>query len=80
MHKRIIKIKSINELHRVMGWEKPKHPLISVVEAEKLAISEKELGSKVISDLSLGFNYPHYFSRLFKSKTGHTPVQYRLLN
>lgn len=24
-----------------------------------------------------GFNYPHYFSRLFKSKTGLTPKEYR---
>lgn len=29
---------------------------------------------------SLGFNYPHYFSRLFKSKTGLTPNAYRELN
>ncbi len=26
---------------------------------------------------TLGFNYPHYFSRLFKRKTGMTPQQYR---
>ena len=29
---------------------------------------------------SLGFNYPHYFSRLFKQKTGITPNEYRQLN
>jgi len=29
---------------------------------------------------SLGFNYPHYFSRLFKSKTGMTPGKYRSAN
>jgi len=29
---------------------------------------------------SLGFNYPHYFSRLFKSRTGMTPQGYRTLN
>jgi len=29
---------------------------------------------------SLGFNYPHYFSRLFKQKTGITPKEYRHLN
>lgn len=28
----------------------------------------------------LGFNYPHYFSRLFKQKTGVTPQKYRELN
>ncbi|NBC06494.1 MAG: helix-turn-helix domain-containing protein [Bacteroidetes bacterium] len=28
----------------------------------------------------LGFNYPHYFSRLFKAKTGRTPGEYRSLN
>ncbi len=26
---------------------------------------------------TLGFNYPHYFSRLFKAKTGLTPQEYR---
>uniref|UniRef100_UPI0040489879 helix-turn-helix domain-containing protein n=1 Tax=Roseivirga sp. TaxID=1964215 RepID=UPI0040489879 len=29
---------------------------------------------------SLGFNYPHYFGRLFKQKTGRTPQEYRQLN
>lgn len=29
---------------------------------------------------TLGFNYPHYFSRLFKQKTGNTPQEYRQLN
>ncbi|WP_422355349.1 helix-turn-helix domain-containing protein [Roseivirga pacifica] len=29
---------------------------------------------------SLGFNYPHYFSRMFKANTGTTPLEYRRLN
>lgn len=29
---------------------------------------------------SLGFEYPQYFSRLFKQKTGQSPVEYRNLN
>lgn len=28
----------------------------------------------------LGFNYPHYFTRLFKSITGYTPLEYRNMN
>ncbi|MFK8061108.1 MAG: helix-turn-helix domain-containing protein, partial [Polaribacter sp.] len=28
----------------------------------------------------LGFEYPQYFSKLFKNKTGFTPVEYRNLN
>ncbi len=29
---------------------------------------------------SLGFEYPQYFSKLFKQKTGFTPIEYRNLN
>lgn len=29
---------------------------------------------------TLGFNYPHYFTRLFKSKTGMTPNEYRQID
>jgi AraC-like DNA-binding protein len=28
----------------------------------------------------LGFDYPQYFSKLFKQKTGQTPIEYRKLN
>ena len=37
-------------------------------------------GNQSVSEIAflLGFNYPHYFSRLFKSKTGITPLEYRL--
>jgi len=35
-----------------------------------------------VSEISykLGFNYPHYFGRLFRSKTGMTPKEYRQIN
>ncbi|MEL6256705.1 MAG: helix-turn-helix domain-containing protein [Bacteroidota bacterium] len=35
--------------------------------------------SNTVSEIAyeLGFNYPHYFSRLFKSKTGKTPLEFR---
>lgn len=38
--------------------------------------------NKPVNELaySLGFEYPQYFSRLFKSKTGMTPLKYRNMN
>lgn len=40
----------------------------------ELAGTEKNI-NEVAYDL--GFNYPHYFSRLFKKKTGMSPNEYR---
>ena len=38
--------------------------------------------SETVSEIAynLGFNYPHYFSRLFKLKTGKTPKEFRQMN
>ncbi len=49
-----------------------------VEKAKTLLLSENESVSGIA--YNLGFNYPHYFSRLFKSKTGYTPQDYRQLN
>ncbi|AUC14413.1 hypothetical protein BTO06_04295 [Tenacibaculum sp. SZ-18] len=48
-----------------------------VVEKSKHLLRNQQAYS--ISELAhkLGFNYPHYFSRLFKAKTGKTPQEYR---
>ena len=43
--------------------------------AKILLLSNNEPISKV--SYILGFNYPHYFSRFFKHKTGLTPKEYR---
>ena len=51
MAENIVEIKSIHQLHQKMGWEKPKHPLVSVVNTEKLSVPESQIGTKVISDL-----------------------------
>lgn len=53
MGDKIININSISQIHELMGWEKPKHPLISVIEAEKFFMSEEALGTKVVTDLYL---------------------------
>lgn len=49
-----------------------------VEKAKTLLLTEFETVSNIA--YTLGFNYPHYFSRLFKSKTGLTPQEYRKLN
>ncbi len=46
--------------------------------AKNLLLASERSVSEIAYDL--GFNYPHYFGRLFKSKTGMTPVEYRNLN
>lgn len=49
-----------------------------VDKAKTLLLSEQGSVSEIA--YSLGFNYPHYFSRLFKTRTGMTPQQYRQLS
>ncbi|MBS7233785.1 AraC family transcriptional regulator [Flavobacterium psychroterrae] len=46
--------------------------------AKKILLASPDNISEIA--YSLGFNYPHYFSRLFKTKTGMSPIQYRTMN
>ncbi|WP_196888675.1 helix-turn-helix domain-containing protein [Aureivirga sp. CE67] len=46
--------------------------------AKHLLLSTEDSVSEIA--FLLGFNYPHYFSRLFKTKTGISPNKYRELN
>ena len=48
--------------------------IIENAKSELLA-SEKSIGEIAFQ---LGFEYPHYFSRLFKKKTGLTPTEFRI--
>jgi AraC-like DNA-binding protein len=49
-----------------------------VDKAKHLLLSSTNSVSEIA--YTLGFNYPHYFGRLFKQKTGKTPQEYRQLN
>lgn len=49
-----------------------------IEKAKHLLISSTDAVSEIA--YSLGFNYPHYFSRIFKKKTGKTPIEYRQMN
>jgi AraC-like DNA-binding protein len=46
-----------------------------IEKAKEILISSREPVSVVAYEL--GFNYPHYFSRLFKAKTGISPNEFR---
>lgn len=49
-----------------------------VDKAKNLLLSSNDSISGIAYEL--GFNYPHYFSRIFKKKTGITPHEYRQSN
>ena len=49
-----------------------------VEQAKNMLIGTEQSISEIAYDL--GFNYPHYFTRLFRAKTGHTPMEYRSEN
>ncbi|PWJ58656.1 helix-turn-helix protein [Dyadobacter jejuensis] len=49
--------------------------LFIVEKAKTLLVADTDSISGIA--YQLGFNYPHYFSRMFKSKTGLTPQEYR---
>ncbi|WP_457610380.1 helix-turn-helix domain-containing protein [Lutibacter sp.] len=46
--------------------------------AEEMLLDSNNSVSEIA--YSLGFNYPHYFTRFFKLKTGITPSNYRKIN
>lgn len=51
MAEEIIHIKSVTQLHELLGYEKPKHPLISVVDVSKLKITDELLNVKLVANL-----------------------------
>ena len=50
MSNETIRIHTISRLHALLGFEKPKHPLISLIDASRLHVAENEVGAKIISD------------------------------
>ncbi|WP_339924520.1 helix-turn-helix domain-containing protein [uncultured Cyclobacterium sp.] len=63
-------------LKKETGLGTKEHINLFIVEkAKMLLLSDSDTISGIA--YKLGFNYPHYFSRMFKSKTGMTPYDYR---
>ncbi len=66
-------------LKKETGKNAQEHIHYYLIEEAKniLLISNKSIGEIAFS---LGFNYPQYFSKMFKKNTGLTPLEYRNLN
>jgi len=63
-------------LRNLTGMNTQQHIHAFLIERAKSLLLTTSLSVNEIA-FSLGFEYPQYFSRLFKSKTGQTPVEFR---
>lgn len=63
-------------LKKETGKNTKEHINHFVVEKAKSTLLNSEMNVSEIA-YDLGFNYPHYFSRMFKKETGMTPQEYR---
>ncbi|MFM9839624.1 MAG: helix-turn-helix domain-containing protein [Cyclobacteriaceae bacterium] len=45
-----LKIKSINQLHELLGYEKPKHPLITIIDYSKIKPNPDHYNIKIVTD------------------------------
>lgn len=66
-------------LRNLTGLNTQQHIHAYLIERAKSLLLNTHLSVNEIA-FSLGFEYPQYFSRLFKSKTGETPVEFRNKN
>jgi AraC-like DNA-binding protein len=66
-------------LRNLTGLNTQQHIHAYLIERAKSLLLTTRLSVNEIA-FSLGFEYPQYFSRLFKSKTGQTPIEFRTMN
>lgn len=66
-------------LRNLTGMNTQQHIHTYLIERAKGLLLTTDMTVNEIA-FSLGFEYPQYFSRLFKSKTGQTPVEFRNMN
>jgi AraC family transcriptional regulator, transcriptional activator of pobA len=45
-----LKIKTISQLHEMLGYEKPKHPLITVIDYSKIKANQDHYDIKIVTD------------------------------
>ncbi|MDL2296906.1 AraC family transcriptional regulator [Bacteroidales bacterium OttesenSCG-928-B11] len=66
-------------LRSLTGMNIQQHIHTHLIEKAKKLLLTTNLSINEIA-YSLGFEYPQYFNRLFKNKTGKTPVEFRNMN
>ncbi|SMG45253.1 Helix-turn-helix domain-containing protein [Marivirga sericea] len=66
-------------LKKETGMNAQDHIHYYLIEEAKNILLNTDYSASEIA-YSLGFEYPQYFSKLFKNKTGKTPIEYRELN
>ncbi len=66
-------------LKKETGMNTQDHIHYYLIEAAKNILLNSDTSVSEVA-YSLGFEYPQYFSKLFKQKTGQTPIEYRNLN
>lgn len=66
-------------LKKETGKNTQEHIHYYLIEQAKNTLLNSELSVSEIA-YNLGFDYPQYFSKIFKKKTGYSPQEYRLIN
>lgn len=66
-------------LRNLTGLNTQQHIHAYLIERAKTLLLTTDLSINEIA-FSLGFDYPQYFSRLFKNKTGQAPIEFRNKN
>ncbi len=66
-------------IKRETGHSAIEHIQYSIMERAKIELTTTSKGVAEIAH-QLGFEYPQYFSRQFKKRTGMTPNEYRIMN
>ncbi len=47
----IIKLETISQLHEAAGYEKPKHPLVSVIDLSNIKTAPVPINTKILQEL-----------------------------
>lgn len=66
-----------DQLKQETGLSPQEHIHRYIIEEAKSRLLSSDVSVTEL-EYSLGFEYPQYFSRLFKAKTGVSPLRYRL--